>query len=186
VFILGIHRDFNLPAASLFPTGSTHRNTIRSIVEGIKIPGTELNQNQHRNISKDMKENGAPSFRDGMRRVGRAYHCEGGNVGQCYHVDGLGPTLTVVWAHFLPLYFPATREKMPGPDDAIYRPGASYGTGHLRRATVRETLRLQGFPDDFQVSGKQTENYEQAGNAVNVNVIKALLDPIVRVVGPSR
>jgi DNA (cytosine-5)-methyltransferase 1 len=51
---------------------------------------------------------------------------------------------------------------------------------------VRETLRLQGFPDDFEVSGKQTENYEQAGNAVNVNVIKALLDPIVRVVGPNR
>jgi DNA (cytosine-5)-methyltransferase 1 len=75
---------------------------------------------------------------------------------------------------------------VPTVDDAIYRPGAAYGTGHLRRATVRETLRLQGFPDDFEVSGKQTENYEQAGNAVNVNVIKALLDPIVRVVGPNR
>jgi DNA (cytosine-5)-methyltransferase 1 len=186
VFILGIHRDFNVSAASLFPAGSGHRNTIRSIVEGVKIPGTELNQNQHRNISKDMNDGGAPSFRDGMRRVGRAYHCEGGNVGQCYHVDGLGPTLTVVWSHFLPLYFPAAREKVPTVDDAIYRPGAAYGTGHLRRATVRETLRLQGFPDDFEVSGKQTENYEQAGNAVNVNVIKALLDPIVRVVGPNR
>jgi len=186
VFILGIHRDLNVSAASLFPAGSGHRNTIRSIVEGVKIPGTELNQNQHRNISKDMNDGGAPSFRDGMRRVGRAYHCEGGNVGQCYHVDGLGPTLTVVWSRFLPLYFPAAREKVPTVDDAIYRPGAAYGTGHLRRATVRETLRLQGFPDDFEVSGKQTENYEQAGNAVNVNVIKALLDPIVRVVGPIR
>lgn len=186
VFILGIHRDFNVSAASLFPAGSGHRNTIRSIVEGVKIPGTELNQNQHRNIRKDMNDGGAPSFRDGMRRVGRAYHCEGGNVGQCYHVDGLGPTLTVVWSHFLPLYFPAAREKVPTVDDAIYRPGAAYGTGHLRRATVRETLRLQGFPDDFEVSGKQTENYEQAGNAVNVNVIKALLDPIVRVVGLNR
>ena len=186
VFILGIHRDFDVSAASLFPAGSGHRNTIRSIVEGVKIAGTELNQNQYRNISKDMKDGGAPSFRDGMRRVGRAYHCAGGNVGQCYHVDGLGPTLTVVWSHFLPLYFPAAREKVPTVDDAIYRPGAAYGTGHLRRATVRETLRLQGFPDDFQVSGKQTENYEQAGNAVNVNVIKALLEPIVRVVGPNR
>lgn len=186
VYILGIHRDFNVSASSLFPAGSGHRNTIRSIVEGVKIAGTELNQNQYRNISKDMKDGGAPSFRDGMRRVGRAYHCAGGNVGQCYHVDGLGPTLTVVWSHFLPLYFPAAREKVPMVDEAIYRPGAAYGTGHLRRATVRETLRLQGFPDDFQVSGKQTENYEQAGNAVNVNVIKALLEPIVRVVGPNR
>jgi site-specific DNA-cytosine methylase len=45
---------------------------------------------------------------------------------------------------------------------------------------------LQGFPDDFQVLGKKNENYEQAGNAVNVNVIKALLDPMVRVIGASR
>jgi DNA (cytosine-5)-methyltransferase 1 len=186
VFILGIHRDFQTSAATLFPDGSAHRNTIRSIVEGIELPGTELNANQHRNIIIDMNNAGAPSYRDGMRRVGRAYHCEGGNVGQCYHVDGLGPTLTVVWSHFLPLYFPAAREKIPAADDTVYEPGPQYGAGHLRRATVRETLRLQGFPDDFQVVGKRNENYEQSGNAVNVNVIKALLDPMVRVIGGSR
>jgi DNA (cytosine-5)-methyltransferase 1 len=186
VFILGIHRDFGIPAASLFPSGSAHRNTIRSIVEGIEVAGTELNSNQRRNISKDMNGQKAPSFRDGMRRVGRAYHCAGGNVGQCYHVDGLAPTLTVVWSHFLPLYFPSAAEKVPTLDDLQYKPGVAYGTGHLRRATVRETLRLQGFPDDFQVLGKQVENYKQSGNAVNVNVIKAILDPITRVVGSQR
>ena len=179
VFILGIHRDFGISAADLFPAGSGHRNTIRSIVEGIKIPGTELNSNQFGNITQDMNENGSPSFRDGMRRVGRAYHCAGGNVGQCYHVDGLGPTLTVVWSHFLPLYFPAPKEKAPKLTDQLYDPGAAYGSGHLRRATVRETLRLQGFPDDFVVVGKQAESYAQAGNAVNVNVIDALLTSVL-------
>ena len=126
-----------------------------------------------------MNENGSPSFRDGMRRVGRAYHCAGGNVGQCYHVDGLGPTLTVVWSHFLPLYFPAPKEKAPKLTDQLYDPGSAYGSGHLRRATVRETLRLQGFPDDFVVVGKQAESYAQAGNAVNVNVIDALLTSVL-------
>ena len=185
VFILGIHRDFGISAADLFPAGSAHRNAIRSIVEGIEIPGTELNRNQFRNISKDMNDNGAPSFRDGMRRVGRAYHCAGGNVGQCYHVDGLGPTLTVVWSHFLPLYFPAPKEKAPKITDQLYEPGPAYGSGHLRRATVRETLRLQGFPDDFEYFGKQAESYAQAGNAVNVNVISAILDSVLRVVKPN-
>jgi site-specific DNA-cytosine methylase len=36
------------------------------------------------------------------------------------------------------------------------------------------------------VVGKKNENYEQSGNAVNVNVIKALLDPMVRVIGGKR
>jgi site-specific DNA-cytosine methylase len=44
---------------------------------------------------------------------------------------------------------------------------------------VRETLRLQGFPDDFVVVGKQAESYAQAGNAVNVNVIDALLTSVL-------
>ena len=183
VFILGIHRDYQRSAASLFPVGSEHRNTIRSIVEGTKIPGTELNDNQHRNISKDIKKGRAPSYRDGMRRVGRAYHCAGGNVGQCYHVDGLGPTLTVVWSHFLPLYFPGPRERRPASLNVEFDPGALYGTGHLRRATVREALRLQGFPDDFKLLGKQADNYAQAGNAVNVNVVTELLRPVVSLIG---
>jgi DNA (cytosine-5)-methyltransferase 1 len=186
VFILGVHRDFGVSAASLFPVGSVHRNPIRTIIESRLVPGTELNNNQSRNILKDIKSNDAPSFRDGMRRVGRAYHCEGGNVGQCYHVDGLAPTLTVVWSHFLPLYFPGAKERRPASIDEEFDPGAAYGTGHLRRATVRETLRLQGFPDDFKLLGKPTENYQQSGNAVNVNVVKELIKPIVSVITSGR
>jgi DNA (cytosine-5)-methyltransferase 1 len=186
VFILGVHRDFSVSAASLFPVGSVHRNTIRTIIESRLVPGTELNANQSRNILKDIKGSDAPSFRDGMRRVGRAYHCEGGNVGQCYHVDGLAPTLTVVWSHFLPLYFPGAKERRPSSIDEEFNPGAAYGTGHLRRATVRETLRLQGFPDDFKLLGKPTENYQQSGNAVNVNVVKELIKPIVSVITSAR
>ena len=186
VFILGIHRDFGVSAASLFPMGSSHRNPIRSIIEKRVVPGTELNDNQRRNILKDIKGSDGPSLRDGMRRVGRAYHCAGGNVGQCYHIDGLAPTLTVVWSHFLPLYFPGAKERRPFASDQEYSPGAAFGSGHLRRATVRETLRLQGFPDDFRLLGKATENYEQAGNAVNVNVVTELLKPIVKAVTNSR
>ena len=186
VFILGIHRDFGVSAASLFPMGSSHRNPIRSIIEKRVVPGTELNDNQRRNILKDIKGSDGPSLRDGMRRVGRAYHCAGGNVGQCYHVDGLAPTLTVVWSHFLPLYFPGAKERRPVAMDQEFSPGPGFGSGHLRRATVRETLRLQGFPDDFKLLGKATENYEQAGNAVNVNVVTELLKPIVKAVTISR
>jgi site-specific DNA-cytosine methylase len=48
---------------------------------------------------------------------------------------------------------------------------------------VREALRLQGFPDDFKLLGKQADNYAQAGNAVNVNVVTELLKPVVSLIG---
>ncbi len=179
VFILGIHRDLGVRASTLFPKGSAHRNPIRTVLEGELLPGTELNEGQRRNILKDMRRNGAPSFRDGLRRVGRAYHCEGGNVGQCYHVDGLAPTLTAVWSHFLPFYLPAPGESVPDVTEVEFEADGSYGQGLLRRATVRETLRLQGFPDDFVLLGKRSDSYKQVGNAVNVNVVHALLASVI-------
>ena len=47
--------------------------------------------------------------------------------------------------------------------------GKSPRTGELhgvRRLTVRESARLQSFPDDFAFSGRQSSRYSQVGNAV--------------------
>ena len=47
--------------------------------------------------------------------------------------------------------------------------------GHrVRRLTPREYARLQGFPDDFKQVVSDTQFYKQMGNAVTVNVAKAI------------
>ena len=45
-----------------------------------------------------------------------------------------------------------------------------------RRLTPREMLRLQGFPDSYKIVVPDSQIRRQAGNAVPVNVIEAVLD----------
>ena len=46
--------------------------------------------------------------------------------------------------------------------------------GRIRRLTPRECARLQGFPDDFVIPVSDVQAYKQFGNAVTVNVAKAV------------
>ena len=41
-----------------------------------------------------------------------------------------------------------------------------------RRLSVKETAKLQSFPNDYVFLGSQTEKYKQLGNSVNVNVVR--------------
>jgi DNA (cytosine-5)-methyltransferase 1 len=65
------------------------------------------------------------------------------------------------------------------PYSCALRAGASHNyllVNGVRRLTPREMLRLQGFPDSFQIVCNDYQTRKQAGNAVPVNVIKAALE----------
>jgi DNA (cytosine-5)-methyltransferase 1 len=49
----------------------------------------------------------------------------------------------------------------------------------MPRLTVRMTARIQGFPDDWQFSGKKTSSYRQIGNAFPPPVARAVGTQIV-------
>jgi DNA (cytosine-5)-methyltransferase 1 len=75
------------------------------------------------------------------------------------------------------------------PYSCALRTGASYNyllVNGVRRPTLRELLRLQGFPDTFRIVCNDSQTRKQAGNAVPVNVIKAVLREVLRVHGQTK
>jgi DNA (cytosine-5)-methyltransferase 1 len=69
------------------------------------------------------------------------------------------------------------------PYSCALRANASYNyllVNGRRRLTPREMLRLQGFPDTFKIVCGDSQTRKQAGNAVPVNVIKAVLQAALR------
>lgn len=72
------------------------------------------------------------------------------------------------------------------PFSCALRAGASYNyllVDGERRLTPREMLRLQGFPDSFEIVCADTQTRKQAGNAVPVPMVKAVLERLLHVYG---
>lgn len=52
--------------------------------------------------------------------------------------------------------------------------------GRIRRLAPRECLRLMGFTDDFKQVVSDTQLYQQAGNSMVVDVMKALISEVIK------
>jgi DNA (cytosine-5)-methyltransferase 1 len=64
------------------------------------------------------------------------------------------------------------------PYSCALRAGASYNyllVNGERRLTPRELFRLQGFPDSYKIIANSGQARKQAGNAVPVNIVKAVI-----------
>jgi DNA (cytosine-5)-methyltransferase 1 len=62
-------------------------------------------------------------------------------------------------------------------------PGADFPLDGMPRLTVRMVARIQGFPDDWQFSGRKTHAYRQVGNAFPPPVAKSVGQQIARALG---
>ena len=52
--------------------------------------------------------------------------------------------------------------------------------GKVRRLAPRECLRLMGFTDDFKQVVSDTQLYQQAGNSMVVDVMKSLIEEVIK------
>ena len=67
------------------------------------------------------------------------------------------------------------------PYSCALRAGASYNyllVDGIRRLTEREMLRLQGFPESFRPAESYAQARKQAGNAISVPVMRAVMQQI--------
>jgi len=68
------------------------------------------------------------------------------------------------------------------PYSCALRAGASYNyllVNGERRLTPREMFRLQGFPDTYQIVCNDSQARKQAGNAVAVPVVEAVIERVI-------
>lgn len=69
---------------------------------------------------------------------------------------------------------------VPGGENMLLRPD-----GSVRYFSVRESARLQTFPDEFLFHGSWTEAMRQLGNAVPVKLARVVGDDVARVLGAA-
>ena len=55
--------------------------------------------------------------------------------------------------------------------------------GKIRALTEREAHRLMGFPDDYKIVVSKAQAYKQAGNAIVVDVLMAIIKKIKVAIG---
>lgn len=75
------------------------------------------------------------------------------------------------------------------PYSCALRAGASYNyllVNGERRLTPREMLRLQGFPDSFEIVCGYGETRKQAGNSLPIPVAEAVLSQVFRACAPVK
>lgn len=71
------------------------------------------------------------------------------------------------------------------PYSCALRAGASYNyllVNGERRLTPREMMRLQGFPEEFEIVVSDTQARKQAGNAIPVNMVEKVIEKFVPLV----
>ena len=69
------------------------------------------------------------------------------------------------------------------PFSCALRAGASYNyllVNGVRRPSVKELLRLQGFPEDFKIPGNMTQIRKQTGNSVAIPVVHAIAEKMLQ------
>ncbi|MDD2481614.1 MAG: DNA cytosine methyltransferase, partial [Lutispora sp.] len=98
--------------------------------------------------------------------MGKSYYSGGGRTGMARRISWDEPCLTLTCS-------PAQKQtERCHPDE-------------VRPFTIREYARIQSFPDDWEFYGSNSQQYKQIGNAVPVEMAKAIGLSIISVLNKT-
>lgn len=163
LILIGIRQDlsdkliFNFPQPTRNPM--TLREALQDVPESPYIPYSEAKRNIMKLVPPggcwvDLPEEIAKSY------MGKSYYSGGGRRGMARRLSWDEPSLTLTTS-------PSQKQTERCHPEFV------------RPFTVREYARIQSFPDDWVFAGSLSDQYKQIGNAVPVNLAKALGEQIV-------
>ncbi len=165
IYIVAFRDDLNV-GEFIFPTGLGKKKCIRDILEPAPVPA--------RYYLSDV-------YVETLRRHKARHEAKGHGFGyEIRDLDGIAGTIVCGGMGRERNLIIDHREHSKVPETHI---SGSINDEDIRKMTPREWARLQGFPDDYKLELSDTHLYKQFGNSVTVNVIQAIAEQIVSVLG---
>lgn len=163
IFIVGFRKDINCETFS-FPTPTNENVSFGEIKEEEVVNTRYYLSTTTLNALRRHKE------RHSNRGNGFGYEIiQDEDIANTLLVGGMGKEKNLVYDNRLTDFMPKTKIK------------GEVNREYIRYMTPREWARLQGFPDSFKIVVSPTQAYKQFGNAVSVNVIRAIALKIIEV-----
>jgi len=161
IFIIGVRED--LPIEYQYPKPYEYKPVLRDVLKnvpksaGAKYPARKreiLEEVPPGGYWRDLPENIAKEY------MGKSFYSGGGRTGMARRLSWDEPSLTLTCSRS------QKQTERCHPDE-------------VRPFTTREYARIQDFPDDWQFDGSLSSIYKQIGNAVPVELAKAVGKSII-------
>lgn len=156
IVIVGIRNDLNIKFE--YPTPHKYKPVLRDVLQNVPLSeGAKYPQSKKEVFDlvppggcwRDLPEEIAKQYMKG------SYNLGGGKTGMARRISWDEPSLTILCSPCM------KQTDRCHPDET-------------RPFTIRESARIQSFPDDWQFSGNMHSQYKQIGNAVPVNMAKEI------------
>lgn len=156
VIIVGVRNDIDIQYR--LPKPSKHKLVLRDVLKNVPPSAGEKYPEKKRKVLEQVPAGGY--WRDLPEEVareymGKSFFSGGGRTGMARRISWDEPCLTLTCS-------PAQKQtERCHPEET-------------RPFTVREYARIQSFPDDWEFTGSMGQQYKQIGNAVPVEMAKAI------------
>lgn len=140
-----------------FPSPSSHFTALKDFLEDSPLDAKIIQRNDLQ-ITKNFTLSGDHKLPNKPIQIGFV------NKG------GQGERIYDPWGHAITL---SAHGGGVGAKTGLYKVGSV-----IRKLSPRECARIQGFPESFQIVSSTSQAYQQFGNSVAINVLKAILHQI--------